>query len=232
MGTLDVSEYMDSSHGNPIEPPVAHQVVPLGTEPAQSKPFHKNTKVVRLIANVNCRLSFGVDPQEVLSFVPAGREIIRTVNGDGAFKLAAALASPSDAEDGGLSANGTASFLKLLDIISDPSKYRSLADKLARVQSDAQAACAELGFLKGKESALIKERAAFDKWKGAEQAKLQEQRDRLAAQVEQLEAEKLEHAAKVAALAQDRAALQQSRADHETQLGELARLRKLLSVAA
>jgi hypothetical protein len=24
MGTLDISEYTDSSHGNPIEPPIAH----------------------------------------------------------------------------------------------------------------------------------------------------------------------------------------------------------------
>jgi hypothetical protein len=231
MPSLDIIEYMDSSHGNPIEPPVAHQVVPLGTEPAQSKPFHKMTRLVRLIADVNCRISFGVDPQDVLSFVPAGREIIRTVHGDGTFKLAAALASPSDSEDA-VSANGAAAFLTFVHVLADPAKSKALAERLARAKSDADSACMELAFLKGKESALIKERAAFDKWKGAEQAKLQEQRDRLAAQVERIEAEKLQHAANVTALAQDRAALQQSRAEHEQQLSELARLRKLLSVAA
>jgi hypothetical protein len=232
MASLDISEYMDSNHGNPIEPPVAHQVVALGAEPAQSKPFHKNTKVVRLVADVNCRVSFGGDPTEARSFVPAGRELIRTVHADGTFRLAAVLASPADSADGAMSANGAAAFLTFVHVLADPAKSKALADKLARAKSDADAACIELSFLRGKESALIKERAAFDKFKGAEQAKLQEQRDQLAAQVEQLEADKREHAAKVAALAQDRAALQQSRAEHEQQLSELARLRKLLSVAA
>jgi hypothetical protein len=228
MASLDITEYMDSSHGNPIEPPVASQVVPIGAEPAQSKPLHKATRVVRLIADANCRISFGEDgPKELLI---AGRPEVRTLQGEG-LKVSAVLASP-DSEDGAVSSSGPASFLKLLDIVSDPSKYRVLVDKLARAQSDAQAACLELSFLKGKEASLIKERTAFDKWKGAEQAKLQEQRDQLAAQVEQLEAEKLAHSANVAALAQDRAALQQSKAEHEAQLFELARLRKLLSVAA
>lgn len=79
MPILDITEYVDSSHGNPIEPPMAHQVVPLGAEPAQSQPLHKDTRIVRLIADADCRVGFG--ERKKASFLPAGREMIRVIGG-------------------------------------------------------------------------------------------------------------------------------------------------------
>jgi hypothetical protein len=228
MPSLDISEYIDSSHGNPIEPPTAHQTLPLGPEPAQSWRFDRQTKVVRLVADANCRITFGEDPQEAKSFLPAGREVIRTVHPDSRFRVCAALASP-DQENDAMSPSGAESLVKLLHLIGDAPKYQALAQKLARAEEGARAAARELGDQKAKASALAKERTAFETWVTAEHESIAETQHQIEAQREQLEAEKREHAANLEALARDRAALESSWREHEERFAEMQRLRKVLA---
>jgi hypothetical protein len=230
MPSLDILEFIDSSHGNLIEPPVAHQVMAVGADPAQSKPFNKNTKLVRIVADADVRISFADDPDAAAAGSPlsAGREMIRVVQPNGTFKLSVVLASP-ESHEGDMSATGTDSFLKLLHILSDQGRYKSLTEKLDRKQADARAAVRELGDVTAKAKALGKERSAFEAWTAAERCQLQEAKDRLAADREQLESEQREHAASVEALKLDRAALENSWREHEERFAEMQRLRKVLA---
>lgn len=127
MPSLDISEYMDSSHGNPIEPPVAHQTLTLGPEPAQSRPFHKSTVVVRVVADVNCRVGFGIDP-EATSLLHAGREMTRVIHPGSGFRLCAMLAG----EDGQMSGDR---FDALIALVTNPAacaKRKAELDKLEK----------------------------------------------------------------------------------------------------
>jgi len=60
MSTLDISMYVDTSHGNLIEAPVAHQTLEISDEPTLSAPLHKLTRCVRIVADVDCRIGVAV----------------------------------------------------------------------------------------------------------------------------------------------------------------------------
>jgi hypothetical protein len=54
MGKLDISQYIDSSHGNLIEPPVAHQTIEIDSEARLSAPLHKLARCIRIVSDVDC----------------------------------------------------------------------------------------------------------------------------------------------------------------------------------
>jgi hypothetical protein len=58
--TLDISEYVDTSHGNLIEPPIAHQTLEIGDEPVSCKPLNKLTRIVRVVSDVDCLVSISI----------------------------------------------------------------------------------------------------------------------------------------------------------------------------
>jgi hypothetical protein len=72
MSTLDISEYVDSSHGNLIEPPIAHQSIELGDEPVSCKPLHKHTRIVRVVSSDDCLMSIAVGASKPTQFLRAG----------------------------------------------------------------------------------------------------------------------------------------------------------------
>jgi hypothetical protein len=226
MPVLNVSEYLDASHGNPIEPPVAHCVLELGEEAADHK-FNRSTRLVRIVADVNSLIGIGPEPEAVQP-IAAGRPEQRIIHPDAGYRIAAKLASP-DSQDAGGSASGAVAFLQFVQVLADGSKSKALAEKLDRKHADARAAIRELGDLKAAATALQKERGAFESMTVSTRAKLQEDRDALAADREQLKAELREHSEAVAKLTADRAALEQSRKEHEADLGEFARMRKLFA---
>jgi hypothetical protein len=75
MSTLDISEYVDSSHGNLIEPPIAHQTLEIGDEPATSRPLHKHTRIVRGVSGDDCLISIavGASSAEQSNVIPTNR---------------------------------------------------------------------------------------------------------------------------------------------------------------
>lgn len=131
MPILDITEYVDSIHGNPVEPPAAHQTMPLGAEPAQSMPFHKLTRIVRIVADVNARVAFGgLDG----GFLPAGREMIRVVHPDAGFHLTASLAEADTQGSGDR-------FDALIALVTDPAKCARRKTELEKLEKaiDAKA---------------------------------------------------------------------------------------------
>jgi hypothetical protein len=79
MPSLDISEYVDSSHGNLIEPPIAHQSIELGDEPVASAPLNKLTRIVRVVSDDDCLISIAVDASKPTQFLRAGVAETRVV---------------------------------------------------------------------------------------------------------------------------------------------------------
>jgi hypothetical protein len=233
MATLDIAEFIDTSHGNLVEPPIAGQSVELGDEPCQSKPFHKQTRCVRIIADVNCRISIGRDPDAPKFPLRAGVPEQRIVPPETGFRVYADAVNRvyADAvnQGGAGEPSNTGLFIDFIRVASDPAKYKALAERLATAQSEATAASEKFRGLKAQAAALVKERAAFEAWTASERASLQEARHKVDAEREQLEAEKREHATATAALAGQRAAFEESKRAHEATLADIARLRRALA---
>jgi hypothetical protein len=76
MSVLNITEYSDTSHGNPIEPPLAHQTVPLSNEPAVSAPLHRGTKAVRIATDVDCMVSIRPDVQPAAHHAVVGAILV------------------------------------------------------------------------------------------------------------------------------------------------------------
>lgn len=229
MGSISVTEYIDSNHGNPCEPPVAHQDIEFGTAPAESKPFHRMTRHVRIQADINCRVAIGTDPAAPKFPLTAGQPMQRIIAGDGfrVFAVAADAARPE-----GASIAATSALFDLLSVVSNPAKAKGILEKIAGAQADADAAVAQLGDLTAKATALAKERLAFDAGVAVQHERHEDAQHRLEAEREALETAKREHVANVEALARDRAALATAKSRHDLQLKELARLRSLLNADA
>jgi hypothetical protein len=139
MGKLEISEYVDSSHGNLIEPPIAHQTLELvGEEPVTSAPLHKLTRVLRLTSDDDCLISIAVGASKPTQFLRAGVTENRVVMPDQNFLISAIAA-----EENRLSAgSGLWSFGDLsnaLGLIADPAKAKERLDGIAAAQAEARA---------------------------------------------------------------------------------------------
>jgi hypothetical protein len=143
MSTLDISEYVDTSHGNLIEPPIAHQTVELGDEPASSKPLHKLTRCLRIVSDVDCLISVAVGDSKPTQFLRAGVAETRIVQPDTGFILSALAAEPNrlSAGPGGLWSFGDLSHA--LALIAEPAKAKQRLDAIAQAMAEAQALIAQ-----------------------------------------------------------------------------------------
>jgi hypothetical protein len=229
MSTLDVSEYIDTSHGNLVAPPCAHQVVPIGAEPTESQPLNKLTRAVRLVCDQDCRISISADPAAPMFPLTAGRPEQRIVIPGEGFKVRVIAA-------GSVQATGapynTAALLDLISVVADSKKSKAVIEQLSRAQSEAAAAVALLGDVRRVAAELAKQQSEFQAGVIAQREQHQAATDRLNSEREVLEAGKRAHVAAVEALARERAELDKSRTEHALQLAELARLRNLLNANA
>jgi hypothetical protein len=232
MGTLEIAEFASSSHGTPVDPPWAVQIVVLdGAEPAESKPFHKLTRCVRIISDMDCRIAVAPDAASPKTLLRAATPENRIVQGDG-FKLYAIAAGRPQSEHGGVASSAnTDAVLSLLAVVASAAKSKALIEKIASTEADAKASIAALGDVKASVAALAKEKQQFESERSAEMERMRDARDALAAEREQLKAEQQELARKVDALTADRAKFETARRAHELQLSELGRLKKLLAAA-
>jgi hypothetical protein len=135
MGKLDISEYVDSSHGNLIEPPIAHQSIEIGEEPVTSAPLNKLTRIVRVVSEDDCLISIAVGASKPTQFLRAGVAETRVVQPDSNFLVSA--------EPNRLSAgSGLWSFGDLshaLALIAEPAKAKQRLDAIAQAIAEAQA---------------------------------------------------------------------------------------------
>jgi hypothetical protein len=139
MGKLEISEYVDSSHGNLIEPPVAHQALELvGDEPVTSAPLNKLTRIVRLVSDDDCLIGIAVGKSEPKQFLRAGVTENRVVMPDQNFLISAVVAEPNRLSAGsGLWSFGDLS--NALGLIADPAKAKQRLDGIAAAIAEAQA---------------------------------------------------------------------------------------------
>ena len=138
MGKLEISEYVDSSHGNLIEPPIAHQTLELGDAPVTSAPLNKLTHIVRLVSDDDCLVSIAVGASKPTQFLRAGVAERRIVMPDQNFLISAVVAEPNRLSAGsGLWSFGDLS--NALGLIADPAKAKERLDGIAQAMAEAQA---------------------------------------------------------------------------------------------
>jgi hypothetical protein len=143
MGKLDISEYVDSSHANLIEPPIAHQSIELGDEPVTSAPLNKLTRIVRVVSEDDCLISIAVGASKPTQFLRAGAPETRVVQPDTGFIVSAAAAEPNrlSAGPGGLWSFGDLSHAVAL--IAEPAAAKKRLDAIAQAMAEAQALIAQ-----------------------------------------------------------------------------------------
>jgi hypothetical protein len=139
MGKLEISEYVDSSHGNLIEPPVAHQTLELvGEAPVTSAPLNKLTRIVRLVSDDDCLISIAVGASKPTQFLRAGVTENRVVMPDQNFLVSAVAAEPNRLSAGsGLWSYGDLSHA--LGLLAEPAKAKERLDGIAQAMAEAQA---------------------------------------------------------------------------------------------
>jgi hypothetical protein len=143
MPTLDISEYVDSSHGNLIEPPIAHQTLELGDESVSSKPLNKLTRILRVVSEDDALISIAVGASKPTQFLRAGVAETRVVQPDTSFVISAVAAEPNrlSAGPGGLWSFGDLSHA--LALIADPTATKRRLDAIAAAMAEAQALIAQ-----------------------------------------------------------------------------------------
>src|SRR4051794_21442065 len=107
MNTLYLGEYSEigtTARGSipiPLEPPIKEQSIDLAATSRQSKPFSPNTCLVKLIADVDCVIQIGGDPDATNSVrhLPAGREQLLSIVPGSNLKIAAVAAGTSSMSD-------------------------------------------------------------------------------------------------------------------------------------
>jgi hypothetical protein len=107
MTTLTLCEYRDigsTARGSvaiPLEPPIAEQSIELGLTSQQSKSFAPDTCLIKLMANGDCNIAIGQDPDATNSVrhVAAGREQVLAVPANSKLKIAAMAAGSNNMTD-------------------------------------------------------------------------------------------------------------------------------------
>jgi hypothetical protein len=143
MGTLDISGYVDSSHGNLIEPPIEHQSIELSDEPASCKPLNKFTRILRIVSDCDCLVSVAIGASRPTQLLRAGVPEIRVVQPDSNFLVTAVATGPSRAAGG---SHGLWSFGDLsnsLALVANPGVCKQRLDAIAAAMGEAQERIAE-----------------------------------------------------------------------------------------
>jgi hypothetical protein len=143
---------MDTHHGTPIEPPCAHQSVPITDEYAESVPFHKQTRCIRIVSDVNCLIDIGNGGEmEPRSFLPAGQAEERIVHPDARFRLCAILAPVETACD-------SDRLTALIALVTNP---KAAAQRKAELEKASTKAQRNLDALRKEQKALDDAKAKY-----------------------------------------------------------------------
>jgi hypothetical protein len=139
MGKLDVSQYIDSSHGNLIEPPVAHQTVEFDAEPMLSAPLHKLARCIRIVSDVDCLIGIAIGESKPTQFLRAGAAETRIVQpGEGFLISAVAAGEHSSSGVGVARAWGFQDLSHALELIASPAACKQRLDALGAATAEAQ----------------------------------------------------------------------------------------------
>jgi hypothetical protein len=143
VGKLDISQYIDSSHGNLIEPPVAHQTVEIGDEPTLSAPLHKLARCIRIVSDVDCLIGIAVGQSEPHQRLAAGQETTRIVQPGEGFLISAVAAAPQSSLGASSSLWNFGDLSNALELIARPAAAKERLDAIADAMAQAQALIAE-----------------------------------------------------------------------------------------
>jgi hypothetical protein len=84
LGTLGITELALVTHGSTLakKPALRTQTVEIENEPAMWAPFTTGAQLVKIVADVPCRVVFGGDPEPTLddSYLPANTPPLMTMN--------------------------------------------------------------------------------------------------------------------------------------------------------
>jgi hypothetical protein len=195
---IDITEYIDTSHGNLIDPPVACQMIECDG-PTRSQPFNKLTRAVRIQADVNSRIAIGTNPEAPKFPITGGVPLQRVVAPGEGFRVFAIPANPDDR-----SASGTVD--GLIALITDAkaaAKRKAELEKLeAKTAKATEALRRDEATLAGKLEAhtsaaaeLAKQQAEFTAFFTEHDADLAKREAALKAAREAFEAETGTHVA-------------------------------------
>jgi hypothetical protein len=170
MNHLSICEYRDigsTARGSipiPLEPPISEQKIDLGLTSQQSKQLHPDTCLVKLIANADCVIAIGDDPDASNSVrhLAAGREQIISVVAGSNLKIAAVAAGSSSMSD---------SLGAFLQVVANPAeaqktlaaltKQATVIDTAAMNLRDATTTAAHGGTLSAWQADLAKREKAL-----------------------------------------------------------------------
>jgi hypothetical protein len=227
MPILEVSEFIDTSNGNLVEPPIAHSTHNLADEPVTIR-LHRQARALRLLATADCRISIGIDPDAPKWLLSAGEAERRIVTPGERFCIHA-VASSGDGQGRTAAAMNANAFIDLLTIIANPTKYEAAIKKFMKAQSDMESAAAKFKDVRAKSATLDRDRTAFAAECDAERVRLADERGALEGDRQRLADDRAVLDAARQRLVDDRAKLDASVSDHAAQLADLARLRKALA---
>jgi hypothetical protein len=143
MSTLDISEYVDSSHGNLIEPPIAHQTLEIGDEPVSCKPLNKLARIVRVVSDVDCLVSISIGKTKPSQFLRRDTTEVRIVQPEAGFVISAVAAGKHSSSGGGQGLWSFGDLSHALALIANPAAAKERLDAIAEAMAQAQALIAE-----------------------------------------------------------------------------------------
>lgn len=153
MGTLDISEYIDTNHGNLIEPPVAHQTIEIDGEARLSAPLHKLTRCIRIVSDVDCLIGIAVGESKPAQVLTRGKPETRIIQPGEGFLVSVV--------GGGNNQGGGADFATaLIALIADP---KASKERLAELRALEATTKADLAKLRKGQQDLGQKQAMHDK---------------------------------------------------------------------
>ena len=225
MATIDISEYIDTSNGNLVEPPIAHSTHELSDEPIAIA-LHRQTRAVRLIADRDCRVAIGPDPAAPKWPLRAGEAERRIITPGERFSVYAVLA---EAGPGRPAANAVDDALALIAMASDPKRFEAALKKFAFARTEAEAACAQYRDLKMQSVRFAKERSAFEQERTTERQRLLDLAHEFETLKQAHDVALIAHAAATAKLKADQDTLDAARREFESTIAEVTRIKRLLA---
>ena len=197
MPNLCILEYSDigttqrGSIAIPLEPPLGEHGLEITSQSRQSASLGKLTSIVKLVADADCAIAVGEDPDATnsLRFLAAGREQLITVAPGSNFKIAAVssgvgsmsdslgaflkvIASPAESQK---KLDGLNKQAAVIDASAQSLRAATEAHKQAKAEADAAAKAADDAIAKAAQAAndLAKQKSEFEARQDAYTAKVE-----------------------------------------------------------